>query len=92
MANYIVSYDLNGSRPTHQEMDKHMESAGWERERILETVWYVGTEQETEEVFDHVKAALSPNDQVIVILVVEAVWHNLLITDDSLHAAFENNG
>ena len=28
MANYIVSYDLNGSKPTHAEMDKHM-GEGW---------------------------------------------------------------
>lgn len=36
MANYIVSYDLNGSRPTHAEMDKHMGEAGWAHVRFAE--------------------------------------------------------
>lgn len=41
MANYIVSYDLNGSTPTHKQMDAHIaKKAGWTRGRVLETVWY----------------------------------------------------
>ena len=28
MANYIVSYDLNGPRPSHNEMDEHLEKLG----------------------------------------------------------------
>ncbi len=91
MANYIVSYDLNGSQPTHQQMDKHMETAGWERGRILETVWYVGTRQSYTQVFDHVSTILSNNDQLIVVLAQEAQWRNLLISSDSLKDAWRRN-
>lgn len=91
MANYIVSYDLNGSKPTHAEMDKHMEEAGWSRGRILETVWWVGTSSTLADVRKHVKAILSDNDQFIVVLAEEASWHNLLISDDSLKDAWAAN-
>ena len=91
MANYVVSYDLNGLRPTHHEMDKHMEGAGWARGRILETVWWVGTTQSLDAVYDHVNAILSNNDQLIVVLAQEAAWRNLLITNDSLTAAWRQN-
>jgi hypothetical protein len=91
MANYVVSYDLNGPRPTHHEMDKHMESAGWARGRILETVWWVGTDQSLQAVYNHVDAILSANDQVIVVLADEAAWRDLLINDDSLTEAWRNN-
>lgn len=91
MANYIVSYDLNGPHPTHAAMDKHMEKAGWERGRILETVWYVGTRQTIGQVYDHVKAILSSNDQFVVLTASEAAWHKLLISDDSLQDAWRRN-
>jgi hypothetical protein len=91
MASYVVSYDLNGPRPTHHEMDKHMESAGCERGRILETVWYVGTQQALDEVFDHINEILSANDQLIVVRAEEAAWRDLLISDDSLQGAWRRN-
>lgn len=91
MARYIVSYDLNGSTPTHATMDGHMASAGWSYGRILETVWFVGTRQSTEQVFDHVNQILSKNDQLIVGRCDEAVWRNLLATDDDLMGAWAAN-
>lgn len=91
MANYIVSYDLNGSRPTHPEMDKHMETAGWARGRILETVWYVGTDQALNDVYEHVDAILSANDQLIVVLAEGAEFRNLLISNESLLEAWTAN-
>lgn len=91
MANYIVSYDLNGATPTHAQMDKHMESAGWARGRILETVWYVGSTMSREAVFNHVNAILSKNDRLIVADTSDATFRNLLITDESLQEAWANN-
>ncbi len=91
MANYIVSYDLNGPKPTHAEMDKHMKKAGWIRARILNTVWYVGTLQTRNQVYDHVNALLSENDQIIVVDGSAATFHNLLVEDDSLKAAWAAN-
>ena len=92
MARYIVSYDLNGSTPSHAAMDEHMAAARWSYGRILETVWFVGTYQSTEQVFDHVNRILSKNDQLIVVQCAEAVWRNLLATDDELMAAWGANG
>ena len=91
MANYIVSYDLNGSVPSHQTMDEHMKKAGWTRGRILETVWYVGTAQTEAQVFAHVNTILSNNDQLIVISAKSATFRNLLIEDESLKAAWASN-
>lgn len=91
MANYIVSYDLNGPNPTHAAMDKHMETAGWTRGRILETVWYVGTPHTLEQVFNHVKEILSANDQIIVVEAKEAMFRNLKISDNSLVSEWKMN-
>jgi hypothetical protein len=91
MANYIVSYDLNGSKPTHAEMDKHMGKAGWTRARILETVWYVGTAQTLAQVRDCVKTILSNNDLLLVVLASEGTWTELLVDDASLKAAWKAN-
>ena len=41
MANFLVTYDLNGPRPSHAEMDKHIEKISSVHCRLLETVWYV---------------------------------------------------
>ena len=89
MANYIVSYDLNGSHPTHAEMDKHIETAGWARARILETVWYIGTQASLRQVYDHINSILSKNDQLIVVDAREAIFRNLLVSNESLAAAWE---
>lgn len=91
MANFIVSYDLNGPRPSHAEMDKHMEKAGWSRARILETVWYVGANANYEQVFDYVNSILSKNDQLIVIDAREAIFRNLLVSNQSLVDAWNRN-
>ncbi|MGF7172107.1 hypothetical protein FHS91_003812 [Sphingobium xanthum] len=91
MANYFVSYDLNGSTPTHEQMDKHMATAGWARGRVLETVWYVGTPMNLDAVFDHVNSILSNNDQLLVIDARNASFRNLLITDESLQQAWGQN-
>jgi hypothetical protein len=91
LANYIVSYDLNGSVPSHATMDKHIETAGWSRGRILETVWWVGTEHSLSDVYDHVISILSDDDQIIVIEALEAQWDNLLIQDASLVEAWRSN-
>lgn len=91
MANYIVSYDLNGNRPTHAQMDKHMESAGWARGRILETVWYVGTPSSRKAVYDHINSILSTNDRIIVVDAGQATFRNLLLNDQSLVDAWAAN-
>ncbi len=92
MANYVVSYDLNGRRPTHAEMDKHMEKAGWTRGRILETVWYVGTSADIEAVAGYVDQLLSDNDSLVVVSCVGARFKNLLAPSQRVIAAWGQNG
>jgi hypothetical protein len=92
MANYIVSYDLNGSTPTHAQMDKHVATkTGWTRGRVLETVWYIGTSDTLSDVYKHFNAVLSANDRLLVVKASAANWRNLLLTDDSLKKAWTAN-
>lgn len=91
MANYIVSYDLNGSTPTHKQMDDHLQKLGVARGRILETVWYVAYSGTTTQLFDHVKTILSSNDRLIVVKATDAVFRNLLINDQSLLDTWQKN-
>ncbi|MGE0665753.1 MAG: hypothetical protein AB7O49_04255 [Sphingomonadales bacterium] len=91
MANYVVSYDLNGKNPTHAEMDAHIKRAGWAYGRILETVWYIGTTATTKQVYEHINAILSTNDRVIVVKATDAWFRNLLVSDDSLQKAWTGN-
>lgn len=91
MANYIVSYDLNGSTPTHTQMDKHMEAAGYARARILETVWYVASSANLASVYNHINSVLSKNDRLIVIEASEAQCKNLLISSDNFTKAWNQN-
>lgn len=91
MANFIVSYDLNGPRPSHKEVDAALEKLGAARGRILETVWYVGWAGSCEDLAAVINALLSPNDSFIVAEAVAAQWRNLLVTDESLKAEWETN-
>lgn len=92
MANYIVSYDLNGSTPTHHEMDAHIaQKTGWSRGRVLETVWYIGARDSKSDVFDHINSILSANDRLLVVTCSDASWRKLLISDDSLMSAWNRH-
>ena len=91
MANYIVSYDLNGSTPTHKQMDDHLAKLGVSRGRILETVWYVAYAGTTTQLYDHVNSILSSNDRLIVVRATDAVFRNLSISDQSLLDAWKQN-
>lgn len=87
MARYVVSYDLNGSKPTHAEMDKHIEKVTTVRARILETVWYVGAYAGTAaQLRDHIKTVLSSNDLLEVTTANDMAWTKLLITDAQMQA------
>lgn len=90
MANYIVSYDLNGPVPTHAQMDVHIaKKTAWSRGRVLETVWYIKTDDPPIQVYDYINSILSINDRLLVVEAVGANWRNLLITDASLKRFWE---
>lgn len=73
MANYILSYDLNGPNPSHKQVDDLLESLGATRGRVLETVWYVGWSGSCKDLCDAVDTILSPNDQLLVIEAKESL-------------------
>lgn len=91
MANFIVSYDLNGPRPSHQQMDEHLEKLGVPRGRILETVWYVGHPGSLESLYEHVASILGSEDSLLVVEANEALWANLLVNQESLVSAWNEN-
>lgn len=91
MANLIVSYDLNGPRPSHEEMDQHLEKLGVWRGRVLETVWYVAGNENAATLFAHVKSILGPEDRLLVVEASEGSWENLLVEDESLLDAWQRN-
>lgn len=91
MANYILSYDLNGPNPSHEEVDDLLASLGATRGRVLETVWYVGWFGSCQDLFDAVNNILSPNDQLLVAEAVGMSWRNLLLTDESIEESWAGN-
>ncbi|MBB4618997.1 hypothetical protein GGQ96_003147 [Sphingomonas abaci] len=92
MANYIVSYDLNGSTPTHKEMDAYISAnVKWTRGRILETVWYIGTSDSKSVVFDYFNKILSKNDRLLVVSCSDASWRNLIVNDESFRSEWNAN-
>lgn len=84
MANYFVSYDLNGRTPTHAEMDEHLKRIGNCVHRILETVWYVRTGATLEALYNYVNQKLSINERVLIIEASNAHWRNLLVSDQAI--------
>lgn len=91
MANYLVSYDLNGPNPSHQQVDQVLEQLGAVRARVLETVWYVGWSGRRSDLYDAVNALLSSNDQLIVAEAVDASFRNLLVDGEALKEAWNAN-
>lgn len=91
MANYFVSYDLNGAAPTHAAVDKHMNSSGWQVGRVLETVWYVGTSDTSDAIYNYMGRILSPNDGLLVIEATDVHFRKLLVDEDSLLEAWREN-
>lgn len=90
MANFIVSYDLNGPRPSHKEVDDLLARAGVARGRVLETVWWVDYQGTAGSLYDLVAAIFHREDRLMVCECVAAAWDNLLVTDESLKKAWSN--
>lgn len=88
MSNYILSYDLNGSTPTHAQMDKHIHAYATEYGRILETVWYIRTPAALKDVYEYMNSILSKNDRIVVIEAKDMYMRNLLISVDSIQKAW----
>ena len=79
--NFYASYDLNGQRPTHKEMDDHLKKLGPCVHRVLETVWYVKTNKTRSELYTYMQSILSNNDRALIIEASDANFRNLLVSD-----------
>jgi hypothetical protein len=88
MTNYILSYDLNGSVPTHRQMDERIRSTCFQYGRILETVWYIRSAWTLEQMYQHINAILSPNDRVAIVEAEDMCFRNLLVSVASLQGAW----
>jgi len=86
MANYIITYDLNGPSPSHREMDDHLSRLTAKRGRVLETVWWVSYPGTAAQLRDQVKTILGSEDLLLVIEANSAAWTKLLVNSDSLKA------
>lgn len=87
--NFFFSYDLNGTRPSHAEMDKHVAKIG--AVRVLETVWHVKAASK-EAIYAHVNGILSTTDRVLVIDSAGEKYRNLLVPDLVMDARLRANG
>lgn len=90
MANFIVTYDLNGPRPSHREMDEHLHKLTAYRARVLETVWWVDYPGTAVELRDQVQAILGSEDLLLVIEAKGAAWTRLLVNSNALINAWGN--
>jgi hypothetical protein len=91
MTNFIVTYDLNGPKPSHKQVDDLLDSVGAERGRILETVWYVGWSGTVGQLLDLLKPLFSSNDLLFVAEMSEAAWTTVLLEDQALLSSWKAN-
>lgn len=89
MSNFILTYDLNGPIPSHQEMDKLLEALTANRGRVLETVWWVDYPGTAAQLRDRVKTILGKEDLLLVIEAKSAAWTSLLVEGNSLIEAWK---
>lgn len=89
MANFVVTYDLNGQTPSHKQMDEHLARVGANRARVAETVWWVDYSGTAAQLRDYLRTILRAEDLLLVLAVSAAAWQNLLVTDQSFKTAFE---
>ena len=89
MANYIITYDLNGPFPSHKQMDEHLAKLTPHRGRILETVWWVNYSGTAEQLRNQISTILGKEDLLLVVQAASAAWTKLLVPDTTFKQAFE---
>lgn len=88
MANFIVTYDLNGPLPSHQDVDRELRALG--ASRILETVWWLPWYGGAERLRDHLLSTLRVEDGLLVCECSSAAWNALLVSGPALKEAWES--
>lgn len=89
MANFILTYDLNGPLPSHKQMDDHLARVTLARGRILETVWWVSYAGTAEQLRNAVATILGQEDLLLVVEAASAAWTKLLVPNGNFKQAFE---
>lgn len=90
MANFIVTYDLNGPNPSHKQVDELLAEVGATRARVLETVWWVDYSGTPKQLRDHLKTILQSEDGLLVCKCSSAAWQSLLVDGKSLASAWKH--
>lgn len=90
MANFIVSLDLYGPRPSHKQLDAHLGKLAAKRGRILDSVWWVEYTGSAANLRDQLMTILREEDRLFVAECEEAAWFNLLVENGSLIAAWKD--
>jgi len=92
MANFLVTYDLNGPTPSHKQMDIHLLALGpsFLLGRILETVWYIAGPATAESLRDYIFPILSQNDLLVVSEICDVAWLNLPVDASQFTTVFQS--
>lgn len=88
MANFIVTYDLNGPHPSHRQMDEAVSRLGANYGRVLETVWWLESSNTAVGIRDYLQSILGKEDLLLVIECKSAAWANLLVDTQTFKNAF----
>ncbi len=88
MANYIVTYDLNGPFPSNKQMDEAVSRVAAKYGRVLETVWWLEYSGTSTGLRDHLQSILGPEDLLLVIECKSAAWTKLLVDSQTFKDAF----
>ncbi|WP_288942467.1 hypothetical protein [uncultured Roseovarius sp.] len=88
MANFIVTYDLNGPNPSHKQMDEAVSRVAAKYGRVLETVWWLDYSGTSVGLRDHLQSILGAEDLLLVIECKSAAWTKLLVDSQTFKDAF----
>lgn len=88
MANFLITYDLNGPNPSHKLMDEAVSRLGIKCARVLETVWWLESSNTAVGIRDHLQSILGKEDLLLVVECKSAAWTGLLVDSESFKSAF----
>ena len=88
MANFLVTYDLNGPHPSHNQMDNLIPRLAAKSGRLLETVWWVDYSGTAPALRDRLQTILGAEDLLLVIECKSAAWTKLLVDSQAFKTAF----
>lgn len=89
MPNFVVTYDLNGPRPSHKQMDDLIPTLAATYASVLETVWWLDFPGTAAGLRDRLQTILGQEDFLLVIECKSAAWTRLLVDGQAFKQAFE---